>query len=78
MSVEYLDPNTCQWIQLNNATVESLGSNRYLVTLAVLPWVHLTTLDGIPLRINGLESFRAWGTRRNGGNLVLDVLVKLT
>ena len=78
MSVEYLDPNTCQWIQLNNATVEPLESNRYLVTLTVQPWVHLTTLDGIPLRIDGHESFRAWGTRRIGVNLVLDVLVKLT
>ncbi len=41
----------------------------------VAPWVHLTTLDGIRLRVDGKETVRAWGTNKSGDTLVLDVLV---
>jgi hypothetical protein len=75
MPVEYLDNGT--WIPLDNATATHVESNRYLVTLTGVPlWIRLTALDGAPLRVNGKEAFRAWGTRRTGDVLILDVLVR--
>ncbi|MGK3964987.1 hypothetical protein WMF01_30885 [Sorangium sp. So ce1667] len=75
MTVEYLDNGN--WIVLPDATAQHVESNRYLVTLTkVAPWIRMTALDNAPLRVDGKEAFRVWGTRRTEDVLVLDVLVR--
>jgi len=72
--VEFLDNGN--WVQIADATAQHVDANRYLVTITGLPiWVRLTALDGAPLRVDGHETFRVWGTRRHNDTLVLDVLV---
>lgn len=73
--VEYLENGN--WVALTNATAQHLEANRFLVTLTGVPiWIRLTALDNAPLRIDGREAFRVWGTRRHNDTLVLDVLVR--
>jgi hypothetical protein len=72
MPVEYL--NGGQWVSLPNATAVHTGANDYEVTLVqVAPSVR--RLDGIRLRIDGMESVNVWGTHRSPDRIVLRVLV---
>lgn len=75
MKIESLESG--QWVELENASAQNIQANHYQVTITNVPhWIRMTALDGAPLRIDGKETFRTWGSSKSGGTLILDCLVQ--
>jgi hypothetical protein len=73
MTVEYMDAYG-QWQHLDNATAARVAPGTYEVTLGELPptWhVRLNLFDGSQLRVNGLETKRVIGIRKERDKVIL-------
>jgi hypothetical protein len=73
MTVEYLDAYG-KWQPLENATAVRVAPGTYEVTLNELsPTWHVSRelFDGAKIRVNGLETNRVIGTRRERDKVVL-------
>jgi hypothetical protein len=59
---------------LHTTCVEGDAPGAYVVYAEVGPGVHMKSLDGQRLRIDGVESVNVWGRSLSAGTLTLDVL----
>lgn len=75
MKVEIKRTAAAPWETVVGASCRQVDQNHYRVTLPTVAFVPVGELDGMPLRINGVEAQQVIGSNSVGGAITLEVLL---
>lgn len=75
MKVEMKRTADAPWETVAGASCVQVDKNHYRVTLPTVAFVPVAGLDGMPLRIDGVEAQQVLGSQSTGGAITLEVLL---